>query len=278
MGKPLSGLAGLLTSTSLVAVMTVWATSSPFSPLNHDSRVDETTNEPVPMRKKVKAVFALSDSILPSPTIESAAYEVQQQSPMVLKETTTSASQQTEADELTRLEKAHALQQEDRSAWRSFHRQESKLVAKPIVRALELPLRENVAMKTSDLPEVHFASAVPQALPQALPLQIDNRNLKMIPRLPTQLRLAIDNDSIKEQAEQPKPIAAVEPPVGITAQQPAALVATLLDEVPYIAPLGDQNTTPVLPIKPTERSEPTEQSEPIKPSERSRESWETGLY
>ena len=274
MGKPLSGLAGLLTSTSLVAVMTVWATSSPFSPLNHDSRVDETTNEPVPMRKNVKAVFALSDSILPSPTIESAAYEVQQQSPMVLKETTTSASQQTEADELTRLEKAHALQQEDRSAWRSFRRQESKLVAKPIVRALELPLRENVAMKTSDLPEVHFASAVPQALP----LQIDNRNLKMIPRLPTQLRLAIDNDSIKEQAEQPKPIAAVEPPVSITAQQPAALVATLLDEVPYIAPLGDQNTTPVLPTEPIKPTEPTEPIKPIKPSERSRESWETGLY
>ena len=260
-GKPLSGFAGLLMSACLVAVMTLWATSSPFSPVSQNSYV-EADHKPVPMLQKVKDAFALSESVLPSPTVGPVDAQVQQQSPPVLSATITGVYEEATADEVARMEHKHALQHEDRTAWRSFRRQESMLVNKPLVRAMELPLRENLALDASNLPEVHFASAGPQPLP----LQIDNHESEIVPRLPIQL--SSSEETVNEKEEQPLPIAAVEPPARFADEQPPARVATLSDSLPYIAPFGNpqfrnQSTTRVLPIVPVERS---------------KESWETGLY
>lgn len=257
-GKPLSGLAGLFMSACLVALMTVWATSSPFSPLSEHSNV-ETAYEPVSILRKVKDAFALSESVLPSPTVEPVTYEVPPNAPPALAETAIGVSEPTGAGELTELEEQHALQLDDRTAWRSFRRQGSMLVNKPVVRGMELTLRENVAEDTSDLPEVHYAAADPQPLQ----IQAEPSDFLEIPRLPTQLSLAIDDSSNIQQEEQPKLTPSTDPPASVVADQPPARVATLSDSLPYISPFGNQNTTGVLPSVPAEPS---------------KMSWETGLY
>lgn len=281
-------------SACLVAVMTVWATSSPFSPLSQQSTV-ETDYKPVSMLEKVKDVFAMSDSVLPSPTKEPVAYQLQSESPPAFSATITGVYAEPDTNELTQLEKTHALQQQDRTAWLSFRRQGSMLVTKPIVAAVELPSRKDVAMETTDLPEVHFASADPRPMQ----LQIDQPELETIPKLPTQLSAAVDKSSVKEKeppariatrnigsysslsldkifdkaaqptliGTEPSParVAQKEPSAPVAKEQPPARVATLSDSFPYIAPFGNQNTTTVLPIVPTQ---------PL-PQQRS---WETGLY
>lgn len=306
--KTLFGATGLFMSTCLVAVMTLWATSSPFSPLSQHSNV-ETAHEPVSMLQKVKDALALSDSVLPSPTIEPIEDQVQHQAPPALTATITGVYEETDADELSQMEESHALQQEDRSAWLSFRRQNSMLVAKPIVRAPELPLRNTVATEATNLPEVHFASADPHPMS----LLIDRNEMETVPRLPTQINLAVDSSSVG-QVEQPQPIVAEQPrphiatrsigsysslgidnifnkrqPTPFATAQPSVRVAQkqptpiATEQLPSVVvkeePLERIANLPVHPhpyIAPVGNNAPTVIE--LSPTLPSKESWETGLY
>lgn len=231
--------------------MTVWATSSPFSPLSQQSDV-ETAHEPFLMLQKVKEAFAVSDSVLPSPAIKPAVVQPLRLSLPAPTATITGVSEQIDSDKLTQLEETHALQLEDRAAWLSFRRQEPLLVTKPVVRAFELPLKEDVATEATDLPEVHFASGNPRQLP----MQIDDPELETLPRLPTQLDLAIEDNSdmLKPQAVQP---------ALIQTEQPPARLATLPVPYHYIDPFGNNNVSGA-PV--------------FSPSLPQKRSWETGRY
>lgn len=260
-GKTISRAAGLLTSACLVAVMTVWATSSPFSPLSPQSDVEtarESSSEPFLMLQKVKNAFAVSDSVLPSPTIKPEVVQLQEQIPPALTETGIDVSEQIDSDELTQLEKAHALQQEDRTAWLSFRRQEPLSVTKPVARTFELPLKEDMAMEAADLPEVHFASGEP--LP--LPMQINQPDSEAVPQLPTQLTLT-SNKSSDMSKEEAQPIKDEVQPTSIATEQPPARVATLPVPYQYITPFGNTSTSGTPAISPTLPE---------------KKSWETGLY
>jgi len=298
--KPLFGATGLLMSACLVAVMTLWVTSSPFSPLSQQSNV-ETTDKPVSMLQKVKDAFALSDSVLPSPTKEPIEDQVQHPSPPALTARITGVYAETNVDESSPLEESHALQQEDRSAWRSFRRQNSMLVTKPIARAPKTTLRNNEGTEAANLPEVHFASADPRPMS----LLINRNEMGTVPSLPNQFDLAIDKSSVSEE-EQPKLIATEQPParvatrsigsyssIGIekifsnkeqpipnATEQPAARVAK--EQPPAITspdqPPARFATRPVHPyVAPFRNNQPNRVFE-FSPNVPPKESWETGLY
>ena len=295
-------------STCLVAVMTLWATSSPFSPLSQHSNV-ETAQEPVSMLQKVKDALALSDSVLPPPTIEPIEDQAQQQAPPILTATVTGVDAEPDVDKLSAMEASHALQQEDRSAWLSFRRQNPMLVTKPIARTPELPLGNNVASETTNLPEVHFASADPRLMS----LLIDGNEMETVPRLPNQLNLAINQNSVKEE-EQPKPIAkqqprariatpnigsysslgiekifdtqqptpfaTAQPPVRVAQKQPTPIATQQLPSV--VVNEGPPERIATLPVQPHRYIAPDGNNAPtvieFSPTLPPKRSWETGLY
>jgi len=307
--KPLFGAVGLFTSTCLVAVMTLWATSSPFSPLSQQSNV-ETTDKPVSMLQKVKDAFALSDSVLPSPTIEPIEDQVQHQAPPALTARITGVYAETNVDESSPMEESHALQQEDRSAWRSFRRQNSMLVTKPIARAPKLPMRNNVGTEAANLPEVHFASADPRQMS----LLINSNEMGTVPSLPNQIDLAIDKSSLKDEEQpkltvkeqpqariatrnigsysslgidsifnkkQPVPIATAQRSARIAEKQPTPIATQQVPaDVANERPPERIATLPVHPhpyIAPFGNNTPTRAIE-ISPTLPPKSSWETGLY
>ena len=249
----LSRATGLLMSVGLVAVMTIWATSSPFSPLSQQSDV-ETVSEPFSMLQKVKEAFAVSDSILPSPTVEPLEDQLQPQVPIDLAEETNDISDQTDAAELTRQERKHTLQEEDRTAWLSFPRQESLLLTKPVARAVKLPLKEDLVMEAAQLPEVHFASAEPQLVES----QVEEVELEAITPSPPML-LSLSQDESSEQVE--------EPALVVDNEQPQRIAK--LPELPQIVPVENKipiNGVPINGIL---------QSTPVLPQ---KNSWEIGRY
>jgi len=250
----------MLISTCMVAVMTLWATSSPFSPLSQQSYV-EPDYQPVSMPQKVTNTFALSESVLLTPTLEPPTYPLQDEIRPPMTASITRVVEQTDADGLTHKEKTHAMERDDRNAWQTFRRQESLSMTKPILRATELPLRENVAMEASTLPEVHFTSADPRPfLPK--PNQIE---LETAPKLPTQLSLTTDKSSTEE-----------EQPSSNTAGNPAVRIANLpVPPLPYVSPFGFQSAPRVIQSGPR-----VIQSAPTLPQQyfSQQRNWETGLY
>ena len=216
-GKPLSGAVGLLLSVCLVTALTIWATSSPFSPLSPKPEV-ESAYDPVPMLQKVKDAFTLSESVLRSPSLEPVASQFQSETSTVLAQTISDDSDLAALAELTQLEKSHKLQQEDRSAWLSFSRQDSLSATKPVVRSDLQSLREVLASNVNELPEVHFASADPHPKP----LLTDQPALEEIPRLPTQ-ESVVGKSPVKETRP--------------------TRVATLPEHRRYVAPNGKNNTS-----------------------------------
>jgi hypothetical protein len=227
--------------------MTVWATSSPFSPLSKHANT-EPAHEPAPLLQTVQNLFAVSDSVLPPSVVRPAVLKIDNQSQSSRSEETEDVSERTDANEHSNLEETYALRQQDRAAWLSFQRQDSFLTTKPVLDAFELPKNGNVAIEEVDLPEVHFASVGPE------PVQVSSKEIELetVPQLPIQSTLPDEEVSIKE--EQPK---------SVLEEAPPARIANL-PEIPYIAPFGTPNLQNSVPATP--------------PSTSQQKSWETGLY
>ena len=243
-------------STCLVVFMTVWASSSAFSPLSQNA-LYEPAAEPASLLEKVKGIFALSESILPSKSVKVTALQTQPIESPPSTETTIRFADQAYIDEFTRLEKIYALQTADRNAWRVFHRQDATLLSEAASKSRSAPLEQAVTLRASDLPEVHFASDQPQPSLVPSPSAVDQFD-QYQETLPDRLASrSNDIDAASSFDSQDLATAGV-------SQMPTNLTTNDSERGQQnISPSGDRNAIGLLELK-TEL--------PLK------ESWETGRY
>ncbi len=243
---------GMVTSAFLVAGLTLWATSSPFSPLGmRQQRVADSPGY-YSVRKATEAPrsmiqgYELSESILPAQDIAAVAYEAATGTDGVLSLKVRSRTDQQSDLQFESLStpnnlQTHAQRQDDRLAWQTYRRQDALLASKPIE---VIQTRTTAAVNVADLSEVHFTNRKYSSVPE----RVSNLELLKSSRIPHRER------GLSRQESAPD-------------QQPVR-TAILPIQRRYVAPYGNQNVTN-LPVQ----AMPLQQK-----NSQQKSSWQTGQY